>query len=154
MSFLNVYSTSGLAGLRADGILGLAPTNQNTRADLLLDELKKQEVINNRMFSLFIGENEEPNSITFGDYDLEKYAKSDIYFHNLSSANYWTLPLTKAKLGEKELKPTVTSLIVDSGTSFLLLPTQDFKEFTQEFDDKYTCKREIWFNNLYACTCS
>lgn len=97
----------------------------------------------------------EPSMITFGDYDLEAFAKSDIHFHSLSNANYWTLPLTAAKVGDHILKPSVSSVIVDSGTSFLLLPSDDFEEFTQYFKDQdYVCRREIWYNNLFACTCS
>ena len=37
LSFLDM--SSALEGLRADGILGMAPTSQMTKADLLIEDL-------------------------------------------------------------------------------------------------------------------
>jgi len=41
--FLRAIQTTGLAGLRADGILGLSPSSQGSKADMLLDELFYQK---------------------------------------------------------------------------------------------------------------
>jgi hypothetical protein len=38
-SFLSVFTTKDLEGLQSDGILGLAPTSQNTGADHFLKRL-------------------------------------------------------------------------------------------------------------------
>ena len=50
--FLVATKTSDLEGLRADGILGLSPSNQMTEADMLLDELKEKGLIDERVFSI------------------------------------------------------------------------------------------------------
>lgn len=67
---------------------------------MLLDELLKQNIIESRMFSLFIGPDDKPSKITIGGYDLDKFAKSDINWHNLASTNYWTLNLKSAFYGD------------------------------------------------------
>jgi len=36
-SFLGVVATEALSGLRADGIMGLAPNNQGTSAEMIFD---------------------------------------------------------------------------------------------------------------------
>jgi len=48
----------------------------------------------------------------------------------------------------------VKSAIVDSGTSFLLLPTSDFEDFTALFSQNYTCGVQWWFSGLFACDCT
>lgn len=52
------------------------------------------------MFSLLVGSDESPSKVTFGGYDLQKYAKSDIHWHNLKSDFYWTVDLKSAYLGD------------------------------------------------------
>ncbi|CDW90538.1 eukaryotic aspartyl protease family protein [Stylonychia lemnae] len=155
VSFLRAQQTTGLMGLKADGILGLSPTNQGSDAEMLLDELFDQGMIHNRLFSLFLVSGNGESKITIGNYDLQKFARSEISWHPLSSLNYWTLTLKSAYFGDEKLKPTVKNIIVDSGTSFLLVPTEDYLEIKQKFWDKdFSCKNEYMYNNLFTCQCS
>ena len=39
VAFLGAISTKGLSGLKANGILGLAPSEAGSKADMLLNEL-------------------------------------------------------------------------------------------------------------------
>eukprot|EP00347_Sterkiella_histriomuscorum_P000125 403377076 len=161
VSFLTVTDMSpDLSGLRADGILGMSPSKQATQADLLINELYSQGSIDEKVFSLYIQPEEKNSKITIGGYDLESFVKPDqngvkkIYWHDLSNTNYWTLGLKKAFYGDHQLQPTVSNVIVDSGTSYMLIPTEDFKQFTDIMSDQYICGRQRAYNNLYACLCT
>ena len=48
-------STYNLHGLKADGILGLAPSSQGTKSSMVLDELYNQGLLSKRIFSVMIG---------------------------------------------------------------------------------------------------
>lgn len=43
-----------LSGVQADGIVGLAPVEQNTKSNLLLKKLKEQDFISEQVFSISI----------------------------------------------------------------------------------------------------
>jgi len=45
-------------------------------------------------------------------------------------------------------------VIIDSGTSFLLLPLSDFSVLIEEFSKKYRCGISSEFNGLYTCACN
>jgi len=45
------------------------------------------------------------------------------------------LELTSAKIGGKDLQIKTSTAIVDTGTSFLLVPTEDFVKITKHFLD-------------------
>lgn len=100
-TFLSVFKTSDLESLQSDGILGLAPSSQNTHAELFIDRLYAQNVISNRLFAFSLGGTDEKSLVTFGGYDLQKHAKpgSIIQWHELESTTYWTVNLASAKLG-------------------------------------------------------
>lgn len=44
-------------------------------------------------------------------------------------------------------------MIVDSGTSYLLMPTVDFNEFTKFFKERFTCWVDSYYYGLYICSC-
>lgn len=51
---LSVVQTSGLEGLSSDGIIGLAPSSQKTKASLFVDEMYNAGKIDKRIFSFKI----------------------------------------------------------------------------------------------------
>jgi len=62
--------------------------------------------------------------------------------------------MTGAKLGGIPMNTTVTKVIVDTGTSFFLMPSEDFIELTEDFSQNYSCGLSKHYNNLFACECS
>ena len=86
--FLAVDYTSDLEELKSDGVLGLAPSSQRTRAPVFIDELYQKGIIDNRVFSFYMAEDGGPinpegakeSRITIGGYNASylantKYAK-------------------------------------------------------------------------------
>lgn len=129
VSLLVVDATWDLEGLYADGIMGMSPTAQGRGAELVIDELYKQGAIDEKVFSIQVGDLYEPSKITIGGYDVEKYAKENITWHNLTNKRYWTIDMDSVKIGEEDLILTTHKVIVDSGTSYLLMPYRDFEGF-------------------------
>lgn len=83
-----------------------------------------------------IAEGNLVSKMTFGGYDLAKYSAggSKIYWHNLvTPSKYWTLRMTAVNIGTQAFPTSVSNLIIDSGTSYLLLPTADFLAFSLLF---------------------
>lgn len=114
--------------MKADGILGLSPTNQGTQASLIYDKLSS-----NKVFSLAIAENVGQSKMTFGGFNMEKFAKvgsTPIIWHQLTSTKYWQIKFTGASFGLATISFTVDQMIIDSGTSYLLMPSEDYLQFT------------------------
>ena len=140
--------------LKADGILGLAPTKQGTQADLVLEELSTQGLIKASVFSMLIGDQDEESKATFGGYNASKYGDGSIQWHNLTSTHYWMLNFTGARLGSVHLNSSVRSAIVDSGTSVLLVPTSDMLLLAEYFVQFSECRFNPAIHNFLECLCS
>ena len=75
--------------------------------------------------------------VTFGGYDLESYAKGPINWHYINQySHYWELELKKMEYDLTYKNETTNTfdfsskpLIVDSGTSFFLMPKNDLLVF-------------------------
>ena len=65
---------SGLDRLATSGIVGLSPNHYEQRADLFIEKMKKAGVIDERVFSISIAMGTKQSYITFGGYNLSKYA--------------------------------------------------------------------------------
>jgi hypothetical protein len=56
-------------------------------------------------------------------------------------------------LGGEDLGIKTKEVIVDSGTSYLLMPTSDFEIFSQYFKERYSCWIDQYYYGLYICNC-
>lgn len=133
---LSVFETKDLVGLKADGILGLSPSSSNSKVQLFMDALFDSKKIDKKVFSFSITKTLEGSSVTFGGFDMSLASKdSKLTWNELINTNYWSLELIKAKIGDKDLEIETSTAIVDTGTSFLLVPTDDFVKITKHFMD-------------------
>jgi hypothetical protein len=73
-SLMVVGDQSGLGGLAASGIVGLSPKHGSKRGDLFIEKLKKTGAIDEAVFSLMINMKDDNSKVTFGGYDLQKFA--------------------------------------------------------------------------------
>lgn len=123
---LSAVNTEALNGLMADGILGLAPSTQKTKASLFIEELYNSRVIEKKVFSFSIQYNNQ-SVFTVGGYDANKYAPtgytgSAITWNDLINTNYWSLNMVSVKFGDQDLILSSNVAIIDTGTSYLLMP--------------------------------
>ena len=58
-----------------------------------------------------------------GGYDLERHAGGrPVSWHNLISDKYWSIPLGSVLYGNQALVLTTDRVIVDTGTSYTIVP--------------------------------
>jgi len=86
--FKTVVGQRELNGLAGAGIIGLSPTNQDTRAQLFVPTLFHRKAINQNMFAMFINPNGQ-SKIQMGGHDLKSYARGKLNWHSLSSPHFW-----------------------------------------------------------------
>lgn len=115
-----------LDGLQADGILGLAPSTQRTQAELFIEELYTQGLIDKKIFSFYLAPGESTSKFTIGGYSTQfvspKYTAENLTWNELVNTNYWSLNLIGARYGNDSLKLSTSLAIVDTGTSYILMP--------------------------------
>ena len=114
--------------------MGLSPFEYDPTSDLFVKKLKTQGVIDQAVFSFSIGMDDVQSKITFGGYDLKQFATDKIIWHDiLHSTIYWTLILDRMEFqlpkGWTHSVGRGKKIIVDSGTSFILMPKSDIDVF-------------------------
>lgn len=93
------------------------------------------------MFSFYLSKT--TCNFILGGYDLTYAADgedSEIYWQDLSSSTYWGVNLQSVSLGSQyPVDIKVSQAIVDTGTSYLLIPTSDFNSFMAYFTQTMVC---------------
>ena len=82
--------------MRSSGIAGMSPRHYETKSDLFIEKMKKTGAIDQAVFSMSIGMGDVQSKITFGGYDLERFATKNatINWHNIASgSHYWEIGL-------------------------------------------------------------
>ena len=79
---------------------------------------------------------------TLGGYDVEKYAvkdstEDDIFWTPLVSHDYWTVSFSSVSLQGEIVDKYASSAILDTGTSWSVIPTADFEILKDVFVKKY-----------------
>lgn len=101
--------------------------------------MKEGGAINDAIFSMSIAPGYEQSKITFGGYDDKQFATGPIEWHDIDHYTvYWKLPMDKMslKLGGDTWSKHQEVAIIDSGTSFNLMPTPDVKEMLTFLEEK------------------
>ena len=129
-TFIVVDQQNGLDRLASSGIVGMSPNHFEAESDLFIEKMKQTGAIDESIFSLSIGMNDQQSKITFGGYDLEDFATGPITWHNIDPYSvYWQVTMSEfhLKYGPHDTRNQNyrRDVIVDSGTSFVLLPTND-----------------------------
>lgn len=119
-----------------DGILGLSRGTKSSLAvanggQLILDALKKQGVIKNRVFGirLWRASDGNPNSgvINFGFADKAQYTGDMVYAPLVDETKYgfWQIQVDDFSMNGASIGFSPHKAIMDTGTSFMILPLVD-----------------------------
>ena len=109
------------------------------------------------MFSLSLGSTNEPSYFTAGGYDADKFGKGSEYnvtWNPVTDTTYWTLKMREARIGGILVVTSTKQAILDSGTSYLGLPTRDLKSMIDMLKEVHNF--DCSFNELdgrYMCDC-
>lgn len=152
-----VVAETGLDTLVGDGILGLGPDTLTDMPKLFIDSLKEQGVIEDRVFAFLVGLNHGlPSKFMVGGYDLKKYAKGPIQWHNtLEPKKTWYLDWTGVSFGDHQLELEPTVMLPDTGTSFISLPEKTMDNLLQIMHEHYgTEKPKLYPVGLWGARCT
>jgi len=83
-------------------------------------------LISERVFAFSLGGTDESSKVTFGGYDLANTKDQFLRWNDLLDTNYWTISIDAAKLGNYTFNLDTNKAIVDTGTSYILMPHDDF----------------------------
>ncbi|CAG9330745.1 unnamed protein product [Blepharisma stoltei] len=159
--FVLVVQDMDFDNLEADGILGLGFSGLSNNKSPLIQTLKEQGVIRNANFAIYLNdagfeENDddiEPKSNMMIDgYNLGKYSTEKKFkYVDLVSALYWEVEISNINFnGTVVNNMTDTTAIIDTGTSLLLAPFEDFEKISSYFQEKFQC---FDFFGFLFCPC-
>mmetsp|Transcript_31720 Transcript_31720/g.48605 ORF Transcript_31720/g.48605 Transcript_31720/m.48605 type:complete len:302 (+) Transcript_31720:448-1353(+) len=153
--------------LRPEGVLGLSPKVLEDAAEngrdfeLFIDELEYHDKIERALFALDIRGEGDDSSILFGTYDQEqvehKFSEAgsdqkDPVWMNIDSPYHWSVGLQSAMVGKTPLALSSDSVTLDSGSSLLYIPENDYGPLVRAILDGRTCNTSE--NGLLNCECS
>ena len=135
MPFLGVVKSTELDGLFTNGVLGLAPGEEREfessgMSNNLIENMFEKGLIKEKIFSFYLGESSDfrnPSTFTLDGYDLDRFApNSTLSWNYLTDANSWEVKLDNAFLGDSQITLSANRALIDTGTSFLAMPDEEF----------------------------
>jgi hypothetical protein len=83
-----------------------------------------------------------------------KYANDSsdaITWNAVIDDDYWTVELTNVEYNGYKFSPSTEYAIIDSGTSIMVIPTEDFENIYSDIDRQLKCDSD---GVMYACECT
>ena len=111
---------------------------QGQPVHLLVDELKKDGVIDKAMFGVLLTTTGKQSKIHFGGYDYDFVQKSieengdnsetadGIFWMNIDSDYHWQVKIYNATFGDNVIDISASKVIFDTGSSLNYIPTQEY----------------------------
>ena len=152
-----VVAQTGLDTLVGDGILGLGPDTLTDMPRLFIDTLHDQGAIDQRVFAFLVGlDRNLPSKFMVGGYDLHKYSKGPIQWHDtLEPHKTWYLTWNAVSFGDHGLELDETVMLPDTGTSFISLPEKTMEHLLEIMHDTFhTGKPRLYPIGLWGAQCT
>ncbi|KAM5469678.1 hypothetical protein MauCBS54593_004232 [Microsporum audouinii] len=111
-----------------DGILGIGPQDSKAKVPTVIQLLMQQKLLKSNIIGINLQRNSDgatDGQITFGDVDKSKFSGELTYSNVVSGGYQWEIAVDDIIMDGKPLNFKGRSGIVDTGTSFLLLPPDD-----------------------------
>ena len=112
-----------------DGILGLGRDSSNRLGTpTLMDIMASQQLLKANLFGVHLsrsGDGANDGQITFGAPDSSKFSGNLSYIDSVSPDGLWEIPSDGAGVDGQSLGLTGKTAIIDTGTSYILMPPKD-----------------------------
>jgi hypothetical protein len=150
--FLAVNEASDIDKDKFSGIVGLGPASDVGRLPSFIEQIAGLggaggEAEMAPIFSIFLTNKDgTAGKITFGGYDVEKFAapgktEKDVFWASMAHAAtyFWVMRMGDIGFGDGHKMQNLVSkhMILDSGLTYALIPSEDFKEVTSLLEKKY-----------------
>jgi len=143
-----------------DGICGLGFSG-NVSFPLLVTQMKEAGLINSSIFSVYLGNDPtssgtQTGEIIFGGYDQQYMVSPNFsYVEAVGIPNYWSVNITGVNYGNSSLSiPPNYQAVIDTGTSFLVLPSQVLTNLITSIEAAdYSCTEDSELG-VNVCDCS
>jgi len=147
--------------LYADGFCGLSVKNGHS-TPTLLDSLHTNNIVNKRIFGLYLSDNPEAfnettSEITFGGIN-PNYEKAEFIHIHILDSQYWQINLNDLHLSTGNVPSTKVELkaktaIIASGINNIIMSKQDFGSFYNVLRSTFKLDCSL-FNKELTCACS
>jgi saccharopepsin len=152
--FLAVKEATDIEKDKFSSIVGLGPKSDVGRMPSFIEQVAGLGGVGGEddvapIFSIFLTNKDQTNgAITFGGYDLPKYAQSgktegDVFWAEMAHAQtyFWVMNMGDIKFADgAKLEVDSKHMILDSGLTYALIPSEDFNKLTALLDTKYGVK--------------
>ena len=113
-----------------DGILGLGPTSSNSLGvPTVMEHLDSADLLpHGNIIGIHLQrqtDNTHDGQITFGSIDTTRYTGNLNYISTSPGSDMWEIPVTDALVDGSACAFTGRSAVIDTGTSYILMPFQD-----------------------------
>lgn len=112
-----------------DGILGLGRDSSNRLGTpTLMEIMASQKLLKANLFGVHLsrsGDGTNDGQITFGALDSSKFSGDISYTDGVSADGLWEIPVDGAGVDGQSLGLTGKTAIIDTGTSYILMPPMD-----------------------------
>lgn len=109
----------------------MSPASYDPYCDLFINKMKKAGIIDEGVFSLYIDLKDNKSKMTLGGYDLEQYSLpgQEMQYHDIiPNTGHWMITqdyMSTTMEGTDFKRGVMGKTIVDSGTSYILMPLAD-----------------------------
>ncbi|KAL8658524.1 MAG: hypothetical protein Q9226_000937 [Calogaya cf. arnoldii] len=115
-----------------DGILGLGPpTGKSTDYPTFMETIQETSLLSSKLFGVSLQRSSDgatDGELSFGAPDTSKYHGNLSYTSVIKGASMWEIPIAEIKVNGSLYPLTKKTAIIDTGTSFMLLPPADAKQ--------------------------
>ena len=150
MKLLGVTHAEDLQGTQSDGILGLSPTPTSSQ-NSFVTEMHQNGLLNEKSFGVFIGKNPDKSYIDFGVNRKPNSYEHPIWI-GLHDTSYWRVEMTSMSYGSKQIYLNTRLAVLDTGTSLIGLPRDDFVSVIMAIKQDKTLYK-VTDSNYYAVKC-
>ncbi|KAL1872235.1 hypothetical protein Plec18167_006838 [Paecilomyces lecythidis] len=112
-----------------DGILGLGRSDDSQiGTKSFMDAVSDAKLLKSNIVAFSLqraSDGAKDGEISFGDVDQNKFSGDITYTNTTGDSSFWQIPLDDASVDGKGLGLNGRSAIIDSGTSYILIPPDD-----------------------------
>jgi hypothetical protein len=160
--FLNVKKEENLTGTVGDGVFGLGIFNENDPHMSLIESLYNQKQINNAAFSFYLLGTNNISRIFIGDILKNEYI-SNLFKNKIQQCQvnqdslYWECISNDGIIisnnnNKKEIFYSNYTFIFDSGSSYTMIPPNDFNHIFNFLNSEHNCMLNKY--NELLCQCN